>query len=73
MNRLSHQTKLESIYESYKLHLIIMKIKERKIKIPSSEITSESNYLNRRKLIQSVDYFHWVSDSVNQLWDKINQ
>ena len=57
MHRLSHQTKLESIYESYKLHLIIMKIKETKIKIPSSEITSESNYLNRRKLIQSVGLF----------------
>ena len=57
MHRLSHQTKLESIYESYKLHLIIMKTKETKIKIPSSEITSESNYLNRRKLIQSVGLF----------------
>ena len=55
MHRLSHQTKLESIYESYKLHLIIMKTKE--TKIPSSEITSESNYLNRRKLIQSVGLF----------------
>ena len=48
---------LESIYESDKLHLMIMKIKETKIKIPSSEITSESNYLNRRKLIQSVGLF----------------
>ena len=57
MHRLSHQTKLESIYESYKLYLIIMKTKETKIKIPSSEITSESNYLNRRKLIQSVGLF----------------
>ena len=34
-----------------------MKTKETKIKIPSSEITSESNYLNRRKLIQSVGLF----------------
>ena len=57
MHRLSHQTKLESIYESYKLHLIIMKTKETKIKIPSSKITSESHYLNRRKLIQSVGLF----------------
>ena len=48
---------LESIYESDKLHLTIMKTKETNIKIPSSEITSESNYLNRRKLIQSVGLF----------------
>ena len=34
-----------------------MKIKETKIKIPSSEITPESHYLNRRKLIQSVGLF----------------
>ena len=45
---------LESIYESDKLEFIDMKIKETKIKIPSYEITSESAYLNRRKLIQSV-------------------
>ena len=45
---------LESIYESDKLDFIDMKIKETKIKIPSYEITSESAYLNRRKLIQSV-------------------
>ena len=45
---------LESIYESDKLDLIDMKIKETKIKIPSYEVTSESAYLNRRKLIQSV-------------------
>jgi len=44
---------LESIYESDKMDLIDMKIKETKIKIPSYEITSESAYLNRRKLIQS--------------------
>ena len=48
---------LVSIYESDKLHLTIMKTKETNIKIPSSEITSESNYLNRRKLIQSVGLF----------------
>ena len=45
---------LESIYESDKLDFIDMKIKEIKIKIPSYEITSESAYLNRRKLVQSL-------------------
>ena len=45
---------LESIYESDKMDLIDMKIKETKIKIPSYEITSESAYLNRRNLIQSI-------------------
>mgnify|MGYP001212338305 FL=1 len=45
---------LESIYESDKLDFIDMKIKETKIKIPSYEITSESAYLNRRKLVQSL-------------------
>ena len=48
---------LESIYESDKLHLVIMKINKNKINIPSSEITSESVYINRRKLIQSVGLF----------------
>ena len=48
---------LESIYESDKLHLVVMKIKKNKINIPSSEITSESAYINRRKLIQSVGLF----------------
>ena len=48
---------LESIDESDKMHLLVMKINETKIKIPSSEITSESAYLNRRKLIQSVGLF----------------
>ncbi len=57
MQRLSHQSMLESIDESDKLHLLVMKINETKIKIPSSEITSESAYLNRRKLIQSVGLF----------------
>ena len=48
---------LESIYESDKLHLVVMKINKNKINIPSSEITSESAYINRRKLIQSVGLF----------------
>jgi len=48
---------LESIYESDKLHLVVMKINKNKIDIPSSEITSESAYINRRKLIQSVGLF----------------
>ena len=48
---------LESIYESDKLHLAVMKINKNKIDIPSSEITSESAYINRRKLIQSVGLF----------------
>ena len=48
---------LESIYESDKLHLVVMKINKNKINIPSSEITSESVYINRRKLIQSVGLF----------------
>ena len=48
---------LESIYESDKLHLVVMKINKNKISLPSSEITSESTYINRRKLIQSVGLF----------------
>ncbi len=48
---------LESIDESDKLHLVVMKINKNKINIPSSEITSESAYINRRKLIQSVGLF----------------
>jgi len=48
---------LESIYESDKLHLVVMKINKNKIAIPSSEITSEWAYINRRKLIQSVGLF----------------
>ena len=48
---------LESIYESDKLHLVVMKINKNKISLPSSEITSESAYINRRKLIQSVGLF----------------
>ena len=48
---------LESIYESDKMHLVVMKINKNKINIPSSEITSESAYINRRKLIQSVGLF----------------
>ena len=48
---------LESIYESDKLHLVVMKINKNKINIPSSEITLESAYINRRKLIQSVGLF----------------
>ena len=48
---------LESIYESDKLHLVVMKINKNKINISSSEITSESAYINRRKLIQSVGLF----------------
>ena len=48
---------LESIYESDKLHLVVMKINKNKIRLPSSEITSESAYINRRKLIQSVGLF----------------
>ena len=48
---------LESIYESDKLHLVVMKINKNKNSLPSSEITSESAYINRRKLIQSVGLF----------------
>ena len=48
---------LESIYESDKLHLFVMKINKNKNSLPSSEITSESAYINRRKLIKSVGLF----------------
>ena len=56
-----------------KLDFIDMKIKETKIKIPSYEITSESAYLNRRKLIQSVGLLTWELESVNEALVKINQ